>query len=269
MTEFFILGLIFLVIFFGFYYSSWREKRILNLPLPPQWLATIHKQLPFFEKLPSSEQQQLIDMIRLFIANKKFYGSGGLAMNDEIRVTVAAQACLLLLNRKTGIYPRLKHILVYPYAFRAGHDKRNHDGTVSDKSVGLLGESWHYGKIILSWDDIKKGISNFHDGHNVILHEFSHQLDSESGSANGAPVLHSNSYAAWATVLSKEFKNLNKDFSHHHKSVMDHYGATNPAEFFAVATETFFEKPRELNHEHPELFDVLRKYYAVDPSNWQ
>ena len=103
----------------------------------------------------------------------------------------------------------------------------------------------------------------------MILHEFSHQLDSESGSANGAPVLHSNSYAAWVTVLSKEFKDLNKDFSHHHKSVMDHYGATNPAEFFAVATETFFEKPRELNHEHPELFEVLRKYYAVDPSNWQ
>lgn len=269
MTEFFILLLIALVIFFGFYYSTWSEKRILNKPLPASWLATIHKQLPFFNKLSSSEQEQLLDMIRLFIARKKFYGSGGLLMNDEIKVTIAAQACLLLLNRKSGIYPRLKHILVYPYAFRASHDKRNHDGTVSDNSLGLLGESWHYGKIILSWDDIEKGISNFHDGHNVILHEFSHQLDSESGSANGAPVLHSNSYSAWASVLSKEFAELNDNFSHHHKSVMDYYGATNPAEFFAVATETFFEKPVQLKKQHPELFEVLAKYYAVDPSPWQ
>ena len=134
---------------------------------------------------------------------------------------------------------------------------------------GLLVESWHYGKIILSWDDVEKGIRNFQDGQNVVLHEFSYQLDSESGSANGAPILHSNSYTTWANILSKEFEELNKDFTDLHKSVMDYYGATNPAEFFAVATEAFFEKPAKLREKHPELFEVLRKYYALNPADWQ
>ncbi len=268
MTPYVILFLVFLVIFVGITYPGWRQKQILSKPFPPSWQSTIDQRLPFFQKLTASEQGQLKDMVKLFIAGKTFYGCDGLEMNDEIRVTIAAEACLLLLNRKTGIYPRLKHILVYPYAFRAGHDRHSPDGTVDTSERGLLGESWHYGKIILSWDDVDKGIRNFQDGQNVVLHEFSHQLDSESGSANGAPVLHSNSYTTWANILSKEFEELNKDFSNHHKSVMDYYGATNPAEFFAVATETFFEKPEKLKEKHPELFEVLRKYYALNPEDW-
>jgi len=269
MTELFILLLIVLVVSIGIYYPGWRQKRILKKPFPDQWQSIIDQRLPFFQKLTASEQVQLKDMVKLFIAGKTFYGCDGLEMNDEIRVTIAADACLLLLNRKTGIYSRLKHILVYPYAFRANHDQHGPDGTVASGERGLLGESWHYGKIILSWDDVEKGIRNFQDGQNVVLHEFSHQLDSESGSANGAPILHSNSYTTWANILSKEFEELNKDFTHHHKSVMDYYGATNPAEFFAVATETFFEKPEKLREKHPELFEVLRKYYALNPADWQ
>jgi len=268
MTAYVILFLVFLVIFVGITYPGWRQRKILSKPFPPGWQSILDQRLPFFHKLTASEQGQLKDMVKLFIAGKTFYGCNGLEMNDEIRVTVAAEACLLLLNRKTAIYPRLKHILVYPYAFRAKHDRHSPDGTVDSAERGLLGESWHYGKIILSWDDVEKGIRNFQDGQNVVLHEFSHQLDSESGSANGAPVLHSNSYTTWANILSKEFEELNKDFSHHHKSVMDYYGATNPAEFFAVATETFFEKPEKLKEKHPELFEVLSKYYALNPEDW-
>lgn len=269
MTGYIALLLIVFVTVIGLRFPQWRDRYILGKPFPEQWLSILKRQLPIFSKLTTSEQQQIKDMVRLFIAKKKFYGCGGLVMNDEIRVTIAAEACLLLLNRKTGIYSRLKYILVYPHAFINQHDRLNEDGTIVSGGRGVLGESWHFGKVILSWDDVEKGLRNFQDGQNVVLHEFAHQLDSESGSANGAPILRNNSYSTWAAILSNEFKELNKDFTHHHQSVMDYYGATNPAEFFAVATETFFEKPSELLHEHPALFEELRKYYAVNPIDWQ
>jgi MtfA peptidase len=250
-------------------YPGWRDKRILKQAFPERWFVILNRQLPYFYKLTEDEQNQLKDLILLFIVKKKFYGCGGLTINDNIRVTIAAEACLLLLNRKISVYPRLKHILVYPDAFETDHQQHNDDGTVSNGSRGLLGESWNFGKVILSWDDVVHGVSNIHDGHNVALHEFSHQLDSESGSANGAPLLRKNSYSVWSKVLSKEFLALTKAFEHHHKSVMDYYGASNPAEFFAVATETFFEKPEQMQKKHPELFDELKIYYAVNPILWQ
>jgi MtfA peptidase len=251
-------------------FPHWRDARILKQPFPDNWLAVIHLRLPFFNKLKEAEQKQLLSAIKLFLAKKNFYGCGGLEIRDEIRLTIAAEACLLLLNRKTGVYPGLQHILVYPHAFKTEHKQRNPDGTVSEMENGLLGESWgNSGKVVLSWDDVEKGVENFQDGHNVVLHEFSHQLDSESGVANGAPPLRKNSYQAWAEVLSGEFQNLTKASDHHYKAVMDYYGATNPAEFFAVATETFFEKPKQMSDKHPELFDELKTYYCVDPRSWQ
>ena len=219
MTEFIIILLIITVVVIGINYPSWRNRRITDRAFPESWRQILLDKLPFVEKLSAEEQRQLENNVKLFIANKKFHSCAGQVITDEIRVTIAAEACLLLLNRDTGVYPRLKHILVYPWAFQASHEQRNADGTVSDKGRGLLGESWHYGKVILSWDDIERGVRNFHDGHNVVLHEFSHQLDSESGSANGAPLLHTNTYATWASVLSKEFEELNEDFSHHHQSL--------------------------------------------------
>jgi Mlc titration factor MtfA (ptsG expression regulator) len=250
-------------------YPGWRDKRILKRTFPSNWQAIVHRRLPFLEKLSESEQKQLQDMIKLFVAKKNYYGCGGLEINDDIRVTIAAEACLLLLNRQTGVYPTLKHILVYPSAFKVERQQHNSDGTVSQMKSGLLGESWDNSKVILSWDDVEHGIQNFNDGHNVVLHEFSHQLDSESGSANGAPLLRKNSYQLWAKVLSKEFEALVKASEGHDKAVMDYYGATNPAEFFAVATEVFFEKPQQMSHKHPGLYNEFKVYYCVDPLLWQ
>lgn len=250
-------------------YPAWKRRRALATPFPDEWHAIVIAKLPFFPRLRASEQQQLLDLIRLFIVDKQFHGCGGLVIDDEIRITIAAEACLLLLNRKTDIYPRLKHILVYPWAFSVDHEVFNPDGTVSIEPRGLLGESWHNGKVILSWDDVEHSVADFKDGFNVVLHEFSHQLDSENGWPNGAPEMRMNSIQVWAQVFSQEFSRLTEAAMQQQQTVMDHYGATNPAEFFAVATETFFEKPLEMQQAHPALYAELQKYYRVDPQAWQ
>jgi MtfA peptidase len=265
----FILAGICIIAVLVFLYPAWRKCWLLRRPFPAEWLAIINRKLPFYPRLAPTEQKQLLDLIRLFLDQKTFHGCGGLQIDDEIRVTIAAEACLLLLNRETDIYPRLQHILVYPYAFRAMDEYHNPDGTVRIGNRDMLGESWHYGKVILSWDDVEHGVANFSDGHNVVLHEFSHQLDSENGAANGAPILRRNSIQVWANVLTKEFEALSEAAYHQQETVMDPYGATNPAEFFAVATETFFEKPAALEQSHPALYAELSKYYAVNPQHWQ
>lgn len=269
MIEAGILIVVCAVIAFSFLYPKWRDQNILRAPLPQHWQEIISRRIPFLNKLSAAEKIQLLDMIKLFLAKKKFHGCGGLIVNDEIRVTIAAEACLLLLNRGTGVYSALHHILVYPDAFNADSIQHHSDGTVTKGKVGVLGQSWSNGKIILSWDDVEYGVDNFHDGHNVLLHEFSHQLDSESGSTNGAPRLKKNSYKIWSKVLSEEFETLVEARDGHSKSVMDYYGATNPAEFFAVVTETFFEKPDQLFKKHPELFEQFKTFYHVDPRAWQ
>ena len=150
---------------------------------------------------------------------------------------------MLVLNRNSGVYPRLRYIIVYPTAFIVRHGQQLEAGVVDPGAADLLGESWDNGKVILAWDSVQRGASNFVDGQNVVLHEFAHQLDSETGRADGAPLLAGeHSYRSWASVLSTEFMELQDDSVRGRRSLMDHYGATNPAEFFAVAKETFFEK---------------------------
>lgn len=269
MSALYLLLFLIIIAAIAFNYRKWRIQYVLRKPFPAHWGKVVERRLPFFHKLPAEMQGQLQDRIQLFISRMKFYGCNGQEINDEIRVTIAAEACLLLLNRKTQIYPGLRSILVYPSAFKTNHDRHNPDGTVSRVQLGMLGQSWSNGKVILSWDDVEHGIEDFQDGNNVVLHEFAHQLDSESGSTNGAPRLIKNSYQSWAKTLSSEYETLVQATEHHLHSVMDYYGATNPAEFFAVCTETFFEKPGQLHGAHPELFDELKTYYCIDPRTWQ
>ena len=251
-----------------FFYKRWRDQSLLNKPFPEDWLTIVESRLPIYSALSQEEQSQLRQRIKFFIDRKEFYGCAGLTITDEIRVTIAAEACLLLLNKRRPIYPKLTAILVYPTAFRVERDRHQADGTIASGSQGMLGESWDNGRVILSWDDVEKGARDFADGHNVVLHEFAHQLDAESGSTNGAPPLRRNSYTAWARIFSDNFKDLDARSITGLKTVMDEYGATNPAEFFAVATETFFEKPHQLYKRRPELYEELRTYYQLDPRDW-
>lgn len=239
-----------------------QRRRALNRPLPQAWIAIIRQNLPPYTKLSPELQQQLQQYTQEFLYDKSFEGCGGLELDDEIKVTIAAQASLLLLNRKVRNYPKLCSVLVYPSTYVV----KNDDGQGSVR----LGESWSAGAVVLAWDSVKHGAENFADGHNLVIHEFAHQLDQEDGAGDGAPVLSNAScYATWAQVLSREYERLCTRVDKRKKTVMDSYGATNPAEFFAVASETFFEKPLQLRRKHPELFDELLKFYQVDPTEWK
>jgi Mlc titration factor MtfA (ptsG expression regulator) len=252
-----------------FYLSRWRERAVRNKPFPATWLTVLQNGLPIYGSLAPQEQLRLQQLIKVFIDRKKFYGCDGLTVTEEMKVTIAAEACLLLINKTKNVYPKLTAILIYPSAFRVTRDQHQDNGTVSSGENGVLGESWNNGRVILSWDDVEKGTSDFTDGHNVVLHEFAHQLDAESGSTNGAPPLRRNSYQSWGTVFSAHFEDLTLRSIQGKETVIDEYGTTNPAEFFAVATETFFERPEQLHQRRPELYAELQTYYQLDPRKWQ
>jgi len=253
---------------FIFWYPQWQRRRVLARPLPDSWRQLLEQHLPLYPWLLMQEREQLGRLVRLFLDQKQFHGCAGLEVTDEMRVVIAAQACLLLLNRRTDVYARLQHILVYPGAFVHRGERHNADGTVSEVAEEHLGESWHAGKVILSWQDIVEDLASPDDGHNVVLHEFAHQLDGDSGSENGTPPLRHNDSAQWVAVMTREYEALGHSAQRHQKSFLDPYGATAPAEFFAVLTETFFELPFELEHFHPDLFEQLLRFYQTDPRLW-
>ena len=249
---------------------GWRLKRALRQPMPATFTAILSRNIPIYARMPAPLQQQLHKLVQQFLHQKKFVGCEGLDIDDEVRVTIAGQACLLLLNRASRVYPGLDTVLVYPTAFLVPRNHVDAAGVVTETRQDLLGESWGDGRVVLSWDHVRRGAHDWTDGQNVVLHEFAHQLDSESGSNNGAPYLGSReSYRSWSAVLSRDFADLRTDAIYRQPSVLDHYGATSPAEFFAVATETFFEKPYQLAERHPALFAEFGKYYRVDPREWQ
>jgi len=247
-----------------------RYQQAINKPFPDEYKALLTKRLPIYEKLPEDLKHNLHQHIVCFLYRKKFVGCNGLAITDEMRVVIAAEACLLILNRPNTCYAALKWIYVYPSVFVAKQAQANEYGIVSTKRRPMLGESWQNGKVILAWDSVESGMADFSDGHNVVLHEFAHQLDQENGNANGAPLLYTkDSYRIWSKVFSEEFSALQQNLASGHHSLIDSYGATNPAEFFAVVTEVFFERAQSLQKSHPELFQLLKDYYHVDPRIWQ
>lgn len=270
MNPWIFLLLVVAVMALALWIPRFRLKRALAEPFPPEWVEILERNIGVYRNLPMPLRLELRRMIKQFLHQKQFSGAGGLEVTDEMKLTIAAQACMLQLNRNSDLYPRLKYIVVYPSAFVVSRPQADESGVVSHGPQGLLGESWQNGKVILAWDNVLHGARNFVDGRNVVLHEFAHQLDSETGSTNGAPLLAGeSSYRSWASALSEEFKDLQQDAFRGKRSLLDHYGATNPAEFFAVATETFFEKPRQMKKHHEELYEVLKSYYRVDPMDWQ
>lgn len=246
-----------------------RHEALMLQSFSPEWIKILRKRVPLYVKLPQILQKQLQGHINIFLKEKTFIGCQGIKVTDEIKVTIAAQACVLIMNRKSTDYKDLLTIYVYPTAYISKQSEMTDNGLIIESEGVNLGESWSTGKVVLSWDDSVGGAQNLYDGHNVVMHEFAHQLDQETGDTDGCPILDQRTnYFTWGQVLREEYKELVDDSTSNRKSVMDHYGATNPAEFFAVATETFFEKPEQLRKKHPELYEQLKNYYHLDPESW-
>lgn len=250
-------------------FTGWRRRRVRRQPFPPEWRQILRRRVPYFRAMPADLQLQLKKHIQVFLAETPLIGCGGLVVTDEMRVTIAAQACLLLLNRRSDSYTELRQILVYPGAFVVDRAHADAAGVVQAQRRALSGESWSQGQVILSWQDTLDGAEVTDDGRNVVIHEFAHQLDQQNGGANGAPHLASRARRErWTQVMGDEFAVLQQRVRDGLPTVLDGYGASDPAEFFAVASEVFFEQPQRLAAEHAALYRELSGYYRVNPLSW-
>lgn len=265
---------IFLILFaigcYYFYLFLIKRKRskIENLPTPQNWEEILLKNFSIIQFLPKDLKSELIKTMKVFLAEKKFHGCG-IEITEEIKITIAAQACLLLLNKKHNYFPHLKNIFIYPHAFKSV--QKEHAGYIeTQKTVVRSGESWVRGPIVLSWHHSLHGSIHARDGQNVVFHEFAHQLDQEDGTSDGTPYLpDALSYKVWSKVMEKSFVQMTNEIMKNQKILIDEYGVTNSAEFFAVLTETFFENPEKLYKQNYELYDILKKYYSLDPVQWK
>lgn len=245
-----------------------RRARLRAQPLAPRW-SLLLQQLPLVRRLPADLRRQLEAHVQVFLAEKPMLGCAGLEVTDAMRIAIAAQACLLLLNRPADYYPGLRQILLYPGPFAVERTQAGGAGLVHEIRQVLAGESWSQGQVVLSWQDVQADSQSPDDGRNLVIHEFAHQLDQQDGAANGAPTLRSRrAYRRWSQVLGQEFAALQARVAAGEGGLLNDYGAGNPGEFFAVATEAFFEQPGPLAQWHPALYAQLREFYCIDPVAW-
>lgn len=241
-----------------------RRRKILETPFPRDWLATLEA-IPHVPILAAGRRQEHQNATQIFLAEKTFEGCGGLVLTDAMRVTIAGLATLLVLGMPATQFDHVESILVYPDAFTTPK-KVDMGGIALEDEAHLLGEAHYRGPVILSWAEIEEDVREPWVGRNLVFHEFAHQLDMMNGEADGVPELPQAMREPWAKVMAKEYRRLQKRSHRHRDTLLDPYGATEPAEFFAVITETFFDSPLDLEIEHPELYDMLRQYYCLDPA---
>lgn len=249
--------------------ATLRRARVRRQPFPRAWRDILRRRMPAFARLPADLQLQVKKHVQVLVAEKPFIGCAGLEVTDEMRVLIAAQAALLLLNRQADYFGNLRQVLVYPGAFVVDREHADGSGLTHATRRALSGESWQQGQLLLSWDDVLAGAADPDDGHNVVIHEFAHQLDQERGRANGAPWLgRRDGYPDWARVLSAEYDALRQRLARGEDGVIDAYAATDPAEFFAVVSEHFFEQPAALAAAHPALYAEFARLYRCSPLAW-
>lgn len=244
-----------------------RRRKILSQPFPAVWDQLVETNFALYRRLPADARQKLRRAVQIFVAEKYWEGCNGLAMTDEIKVTIAAQACMLVLGFKDELFERLQTVLVYPGKYFVENRQHGPGGLVVESTDLRLGEAWHSGPVILSWPDVLHGGRVPDDGHNVVFHEFAHVLDMHDHIADGTPALQSiEQYETWKDVMAAEYNSLVKHSQRRRVTLLDHYGAESESEFFAVATECFFEKPLEMADTHPRLYELLREFYRQDPA---
>ena len=256
-------------------FSGWfrkrRRRRIRSTPFPEDWNNILSRNVFHVSQLSRPQQARLRQLVQVFVAEKNWEGCGGLKMTDEVRITIAAQACLLVVGLPGNTwFDHILSILVYPQGYVAADRRTGPGGVVLEGKQARLGEAWYGGPVVLSWDDALAGGRRETPGSNLVLHEFAHQLDMLNGRvADGTPPLDSaEQLERWLSILGPEYDQLVQRCQHHHHGFIDCYGAESPAEFFAVLTEAFFERPGPIRLHHSDIYDVLQEFYQLDPADW-
>ncbi len=245
-----------------------RRRRLLEAPFPAQWQAILAANVAAYRLLDAGERSRLHDLVQVFVAEKHWEGCGGLELTDEMKVTIAGMACVMILARDHDLFGDVDSILVYPSAVRAPERPlyvHEAPGRVLGQRRGLLGESHYKGPVILAWDAVLDGAGDASDGRNVVIHELAHKIDQLDGDADGAPPLPDRATArAWAAAMQEAYDAHCARAEHGEPSLLRDYAITSPAEYFAVATEVFFERPGALARELPDVYAQLRAFFGLD-----
>lgn len=244
-----------------------RRTRLLAQRLSAEERARMHALVPLTRRLPRELHERLEGRVCLFLDQVDFTALGGLQLTEEMRLSIAAQACLLIIGTELW-YDNLRAVLIYPGAFKSR--TQQHSGyVVTEQETVRLGESWSHGRIVLSWQHTAQGAEDDEDGLNVVFHEFAHQIDDLSGSTNGVPLLaEGQSFEDWERVFLKAYRDHVRRVERGAQTLIDPYGATAHEEFFAVVVELFLERPAALKADEPEVYAQLSKLLGLDPAGW-
>ena len=246
--------------------ENWRVLSILKKsPIRfSDWQSV--RQLPCIKYLSPIEKARLRVLTSVLLYQKVFVGAQALNVDKQMKLLIAAQACVPVLRIGLNYYSGFTQVIVYPAAFWVERNEQDETGVVHQRKSLLAGEAWSHGPVILSWQDIERDL-NSDDGHNVVIHEFSHKIDMLNQGANGVPPLSGNINAIkWGKVFRQAYHRLLERLNHHHKTCIDPYAGTSPAEYFAVASESFFTNPQHLYQCNQKVYIQLMKFYRQDPA---
>jgi Mlc titration factor MtfA (ptsG expression regulator) len=245
-----------------------RRRQLLATPYPESWRAIVENNIAHFQLLSDQDQTRLLERLRILVHEKHWEGCEGLAITDEMKVTIAGMASLMLLGMQGDYcFDGISSILIYARTFR--RPGRRSSGILVDEEDELMGEAWHGGSIVLSWSNVLESGQNIGNGSNLVIHEFAHHLDGLDGEMGGTPPLPTrHAERNWYAVTQREYERLWQDAKSGKKTLIDPYGTTNRAEFFATSSECFFERPVEMRKRHTELYRLLSRFYQLDPAAW-
>lgn len=241
-----------------------RAARALKTPFEESNRQLLAARLGWWSNLEASERMRMEELIRVFLVDKTIEGVLGYAPDDEVRMLIAAQACLLILGLDYGYYDDVSAVVVSPGPVFQQGSRRLDGGVVSDDHPRLAGQAMLHGPVLLVWDRAANDARHPERGHNVVFHEFAHKLDMRNGTADGVPPLSATLAERWRSQMPELLARLRAGTP----MPIDTYAATNPAEFLAVVTEAFFVLPVELADAEPELYSLLQEFYRQDPKAW-
>jgi MtfA peptidase len=248
------------------WFRKHHRERILAEPFPENWNAFLESNVAHFRLLSPEQQAALKGIVQVVVAEKSWEGCQGLQVSDEMKVTVAAQAGVMLLGMDHDYFSRVRTILLYPSGFNIPEDPFHQDG---QGGIDASGQAVYRGPVILAWDEALAEGRDPSCGSNVVMHEFAHQLDFLDGYVDGMPEIPDRRLAErWEQVVAIEYQNLLHELRMDHDTLLGEYAGSNIGEFFAVACERFFTVPTLLKRAHPELYDLFAGFYRLDPTTW-